>query len=95
MQEIDRIGREGVPQEEMDRLRTEALRRRALQMVTTTSRADTFVQLFGAAAPADLINRWEDREHSISSEDLRRVVKKYLGIGQRTTIIVMPPGAAR
>lgn len=95
LQEIERIGRKGVPPDEMDRLRTQALRRRALQLVSTASRASTFVEIFSAGAGPELINHWEDRERQISSEDLRRVIRQYINPEHRTVLTVTPAGDAR
>jgi predicted Zn-dependent peptidase len=88
-QEIETIARDGVPAEEMERTATDALRRRAFQLVTTTIRAQVFAQ-FLAFGKLDTVNDWERQERGISSEDIKRVARKYLTPANRTVMTVMP-----
>ena len=88
--EIDRIGREGIPQEEMERLETEAIRRRAFQLVTTSVRAQFIAQIAASFGQADMVNDWDRQVYRITSDDVKRVAKKYLTVANRTVMIVSP-----
>jgi len=93
-QEIDRIGREGVPSAELERLYTDEARTRALQMVTTTARGFALARLLGTHNRPEGLNLWESRARSVKSEDLQRIVKQYFAPANRTVLYVYPPGAA-
>jgi len=95
IQEIERVATEGVPPNDMERFRTDALRSRALGLVNTGWRADTLAQLFAAGLPPEALNQWEEGERRLSSEDLRRCAKQYL-LAHRTILTIQPAeGAAR
>lgn len=93
-EEIDRIGREGVPDDEMERLRLELLRRRAMELVTSGSRAVVLAYLITVGAGPDAINGWENGERRLTSDELRRVAKKYLTANNRS-VVVVNPGASK
>jgi zinc protease len=93
LQEIDRIAREGVMQAELDRLEADALRRRALQLVTTTARASVFSVFQTVYGNVNAVNDWERNESKVTSDDLRRVAQKYFTPANRSVILVSPAGA--
>jgi len=89
-QEIETVAREGVPKDEMERNETNALRRRAFQLVTTTARAQTFAQFLVAYGRIDAVNEWERVERQISFDDVKRVTRKYLKPTGRTIFTIIP-----
>jgi zinc protease len=89
-QEIQRIARDGVPKEELQRLETDALRRRAFSLITTTSRANVFAGFLTGYGKLDAVNDWEQNEHRVTNEDIRRVARKYFAPSNRTVLTVMP-----
>jgi zinc protease len=91
-QEIDRVAREGVPKEEMERVATNSLRRRAFQLVTTQIRALLFVDVLSREGRAGAVNDWERRLRAIGSGDVKRAALKYLTPARRTVLILNPGG---
>lgn len=89
-QEIDRIQREGASEDELRRLRNSELRARALSLVSTEQRASLFAATQSKFGRPDIVNRREDEERTVTSEDLRRVAKKYLIPANRTILFVKP-----
>jgi len=89
-QEIDRIAREGVPKDEIERLKTDSLRRRAFQLVTTTARAQVFASFLAVFGHLEAVNDWEKQARRVDSDDLKRVAQKYLTPANRTVLIVKP-----
>jgi len=89
-QEIETIARDGVPAEEMGRIATDALRRRALQLVTTIIRAQVFAQFLVLYGKLDAVNEWERQERRVTSEELKRAAAKYLTPANRTVLTIMP-----
>jgi len=87
-EEIERIAREGVSQAELDALATDALRRRAFQLVSKTARAATMAQFLTAYGKIDAINDWEGAESSFSREAVQQMAKKYFGTANRTVLVV-------
>jgi zinc protease len=94
-EEIERIAREGVSREELDRASTDALRRRAFSLVTTTNRALIMAQFLIAYGQLDAINDWEKQESKLSAEDVRRVAQKYFAPSNRTVLVVNPAAGGR
>lgn len=94
IEEIDRIGKMGISQQELDRLRAQALLARDTEMVTTEGRTLPFAELVRAGAPAASLNDWEDGVRNLTADELRRVVKKYLTPEHRSVLVVQP-GAMR
>ncbi len=90
--EIDRVAREGVTQEEIDRAQTEALRVRSLSMVSTSSRALMLSKMLAVNDHPEGINEWERLAKRATSDELRRVAAKYLTAANRSVLIVMPRG---
>jgi zinc protease len=90
--EIERVAREGVTQEEIERAQTEALRVRSLSMVTTSSRALMLSSMLAVTNHPEGINDWEQRAKRATSDELRRVAAKYLTAANRSVLIVMPRG---
>jgi predicted Zn-dependent peptidase len=88
-QEIEAIARDGVPKDEMERNETNALRRRAFQLVTTTIRAQVFAIVLVADRRLAEINDWEPAERRITNDDVKRVTRKYLTPATRTVLTVM------
>jgi predicted Zn-dependent peptidase/predicted Ser/Thr protein kinase len=91
-QEIDRVAREGVPKEEMERVETNSLRRRAFQLTTTQVRAMHFVDVLSREGTIDAVNHWEKQLRAIGSGDVKRVALKYLTPARRTVLILNPGG---
>jgi zinc protease len=88
--EIDTIARTGVPKPEMERMQTDALRRRAFSLITTSVRAQVLAQDLAAYGQLDVVSDWERHERSVTSEDVKRVARKYLTEGNRTVLTVVP-----
>jgi predicted Zn-dependent peptidase/predicted Ser/Thr protein kinase len=88
-QEIEKIGRDGVPREEIERATTDARRNRAFQLITTIVRAQVLAGMT-AIGKAEDINEWESRDRRVTSEDVKRVAKQYLAPANRTVITVAP-----
>jgi len=93
LQEIDRVIREGVPEDEMERIRMNGLRTRAMEFVTSTSRAIALGQMMSFGADPEAINGWEDGEKRLTSDELRRVAKQYLTANK--AVMVVNPGASK
>ena len=91
-EELDRVAREGVPKEEMGRLETDSLRRRAFQLVTTSIRAQVFALFLTSYGQLDAVNQWEKRVRRVTSEDVQRVARKYLTPARRTVLTLSPEG---
>jgi predicted Zn-dependent peptidase len=89
-QEIETIARDGVPPDELERIATDALRRRAFQLVTTTVRAQVFAQFLTVFGRLDAVNDWEREERRVTSEDVKRIARKYLTPANRTVLLAMP-----
>jgi predicted Zn-dependent peptidase len=89
-QEIDRIAREGVPKDEIERLKTDSLRRRAFNLVTTAARAQVFANFLAVFGHLEAVNDWEEQARRVGSDDLKRVAQKYLTPANRTVLIVKP-----
>jgi len=88
--EIDRIAREGVPAQELNRIATDARRRRTFGMLQTPSRAVMMAERLAAYGKVDGINDWERVDSRISSDDVRRIAQRYFGPGNRTVLVVNP-----
>jgi predicted Zn-dependent peptidase len=89
-QEIETIARDGIPKDEMERHETNALRRRAFQLVTTTVRAQVFAMNLVADRRLSAVNDWERAERRITNDAVQRVTRKYLTPATRTVLTVMP-----
>jgi predicted Zn-dependent peptidase len=81
-----------VPKEEMERVETNSLRRRAFQLTTTQVRAIHFVDVLSREGTIDAVNQWERQLRAIGSGDVKRVALKYLTPARRTVLIVNPGG---
>jgi predicted Zn-dependent peptidase len=88
--EIERIAREGVTEKEMNRIATDARRRRTFDMVQTSSRALTMAEWLATYGNVDGINEWERLDSRISSDDVRRIAQKYFTPGNRTVLVALP-----
>jgi predicted Zn-dependent peptidase len=93
--EIERIAREGVPAQELNRIATDARRRRAFDMVQTSSRALTMAEWLATYGNVDGINEWERLDSRISSDDVRRIAQKYFIPGNRTVLVALPAPGGR
>jgi zinc protease len=91
-EEIERVARDGVPPEEMERIQTDSLRRRAFQLVTTTQRAAVFAQVLTCYGQLDAVNQWEKQVRRVSSDDVKRAARKYLAPARRTVMTLTPGG---
>jgi predicted Zn-dependent peptidase len=89
-QEIEAIVRDGVPKGEMERNETNALRRRAFQMVTTAVRAQLFATFLVAYQKLDSVNNWERAERTLTNDEVKRVTRKYLTSATRTVLTISP-----
>jgi zinc protease len=90
--EIAAIERDGVPKEELERAATDALRRRAFSLVTTTVRAQVFAQSLVAYGQISAVNDWDRQEGRVTSDEVKRVARKYLTPANRTVMILTPGG---
>jgi zinc protease len=93
--EIERIAREGVPAQEMNRIVTSTRRQRAFEMVSTPSRARTMAEWLAAYGSIDAINEWERRTSRVSSDDVRRIAQKYFAPANRTVLLALPAQGGR
>jgi zinc protease len=91
-EEIERIAREGVGKDEMVRVETDSLRRRAFELVTGNIRAQVMAQIMVSEGKLDSVNQWEKSVRGITSEDVRRVARKYLTQTRRTVFLNTPGG---
>jgi predicted Zn-dependent peptidase len=91
-QDLETIARAGIPKDEMERNETDALRRRAFQLVTTLARSQVFAQFLGSYRQIDAVNDWERAERSVTNDDVKRITKKYLVPARRIIVTVMPEG---
>ena len=89
-QEIEAMARDGVPKDEMQRSATDALRRWAFTMVTTTVRAQVFAQSLTAFGDLNLVNDLQRRDERTTSQDVQRAARKYLTPARRTVLTVIP-----
>ena len=64
--------------------------RRAFSLITTSVRAQVLAQYLAAYGQLDGVNDWESHERSVTSEDVKRVARKYLTEGNRTVLTVVP-----
>jgi len=88
--EIARIVKDGVPDAELDRVRKDALRSRALTLGPTLVRSNVLAWLLGSGRNPEAVNQWEDDEQHLSSDVLRRVAQHYLTQANRVTLTVLP-----
>jgi predicted Zn-dependent peptidase len=86
------VSREGVSREEMERVETDALRRRAFQLVTTSARAQVFVWFLTCHGQLDAVNEWERQRRRVGNDDVKRVALKYLTPAHRTVMTLTPGG---
>jgi predicted Zn-dependent peptidase len=93
--EIERVAREGVTPAEIDRAQTDALRIRALGMVTTTARGLALSRLLAVHDHPEGINDWERLARHATSDELRRVAAKYLTPANRSVLVVLPTGGKK
>ena len=93
--EMDRVAREGVTEDELERLRTDALRRRALLLVTTTQRAAVINMFQTVYQKLEAVNGWEKAESQVTNEDVKRVAQKYFTAANRNVIVVTPAAEAK
>jgi zinc protease len=94
--EIERIAREGVPAQELQRLATNERRQHAFDLVSTAAGASAIAQWVAAYGNTDGINEWERRHSQVSSEDVSQVARKYFAPPNRTVLLALPAaGAAR
>jgi predicted Zn-dependent peptidase len=91
-EEVERVAREGLPKEEMKRIETDALRRRAFQLVTTTVRANLFAYDLTCFGQVDAVNEWEKKARRVGSDDVKRAALKYLTPAHRTVLTLAPGG---
>jgi zinc protease len=91
-QEIERVAREGVPDTELERVRMNALRTRALTLVSSMARSVTLARLEAFFANPAALNQWEDKERRLSSDTLRRVAARYLTPANRVELTILPGG---
>jgi predicted Zn-dependent peptidase len=93
-EEISRLQREGATAAELERRRTDALLRRALNLASTRNRA-LMMSRFHAIRDAGIINRWEDQESRVTNDSIRRVAQKYLASSNRVVIEVPAAGGRK
>ncbi|MEO8370724.1 MAG: insulinase family protein, partial [Candidatus Solibacter sp.] len=91
-EEVDRIGREGVGEDEIQRVRTDSLRRHAFGLVPGNLRAQEFALSLISDGRLDSVNEWEKKVRSVTSEDLQRVTRRYLTPARRTVFLNTPGG---
>jgi predicted Zn-dependent peptidase len=92
VEEIDRIGRDGVNPDDLERMRAEALHTHAMDMVPTAGRTLPLAQLMLSGMRPEWINQWETNLRKITSERLQQAVKKYLTPANRSVLVVTPGG---
>jgi predicted Zn-dependent peptidase len=90
--EVDRITREGVSQAELDVFATDAIRRRAFQLIPKPTRAVLMAQFTTAYGRLETINEWEREESRVSRTSVQEMAKKYFTPANRTVLIVNPGG---
>jgi zinc protease len=93
--EIERIAREGVPAQELNRIATDARRQRAFEMVSTPSRATAMAEWLAAYGSVEGINEWDRRASRVSSDDVRRIAQKYFAPANRTVLLALPAPGGR
>jgi predicted Zn-dependent peptidase len=93
--EIDRIAREGVPAQELNRIATDARRQRAFEMVATPARAMTMAEWLVSYGSVDGINDWERQVSRVSSDDVRRIAQKYFAPANRTVLVALTAQGGR
>src|SRR5579872_1117638 len=93
LQEIERIAREGVPADEMERIRMNGLRNRAMEFVTSVNRAIVMGQLKSLGFDPEALNGWEEDEKRLTGDELRRVAKQYLTANK--AVVVVNPEASK
>ena len=92
LDEIDKIAREGVSPEDLERLRSEMLLARAKEMVPTASRTLPLAELTVAGLAPESLNSWETNLRKLTGDRLQQVVKKYLTTANRSVLVVTPGG---
>lgn len=88
--EIDKIAAQGVSADDLERLRSEALRNRAMSMVSTAARAVQLAQFKLSINDPEAVNEREDYVRKLTGARVQEVAKKYLTAANRTVIEVMP-----
>jgi predicted Zn-dependent peptidase len=88
--EIETLTRDGVSKEEMEQTEADTLRRRMFTLISTSMRAQVFVEFLANFKHLDAVNNWESRERAITNDDLKRVARKYLASTNRTVLTVLP-----
>ena len=92
--EIERIAKEGVPAQELERQATGERRQHAFDLVSTHSRAAAIAEWMATYGGTDGINEWERRNAQVSSDDVRRVAQKYFAPSNRTVLLALPAAGA-
>src|SRR5262249_38534098 len=89
-QDLETIARDGIPRDEMERNETNALRRRAFQLVTTLARSQVLAQFLGSYRQIDAVNDWARAGRSVTNDDVKRITKKSLVPARRIIVTVRP-----
>jgi zinc protease len=88
--EVERIAREGVPADELERVTMAATRSRVFQLVSTAARSTVFAYFLTGYRALPRVNDWESGEKLVKSDDIRRVAAKYLTPENRTVLVATP-----
>jgi zinc protease len=91
-QEIERIGREGVPAAELERVFTEMARIRAMSLITTINRGFSMAKLLAVHGHPEGLNEWDTKARAVTSDRLKSAVAKYFTPANRTVLYVHPGG---
>jgi zinc protease len=92
--EIERIKTDGVTREELDRVRRQVQRERALQFQTTLGRAVALVDAAVRFGDAALVNTSDGRYEALTPDAVARAARRYL-TDTRRIVLVIGPEAAR
>jgi len=94
LEELERLGREGPAEDEMDRARVSVEVRRVLELQKLSERADQLSMFTTYFDQPELINTELDRYRAVTADDVRRLLARHLSPGDRVALTYVPLAAA-
>jgi predicted Zn-dependent peptidase len=93
-EEIAKIQKEPVTDEELEKVRMQARRSQVASAQSTLNRAALMADDFVDFGDANLVNERYRKTTAVTIQDIMRVAKKYLTENNRTVIVTLPKKAA-
>ncbi len=94
-EEVDRLRRRGVPQGELDSVRTSAIGEMALALESTSDAHELAVEAAYHELPRDYWATWPERLRAVTPADVRRAARRAFDPNRSATVVVGPLRAPR